>query len=113
MMKKKTIIDRDLQEIVSVIRRINPHKIFLFGSRVGTNIHEGSDIDLLVVVPSNDRPLDRRLKLRKMLREYDRRFGLDLLVYTPDEFDTFKNDPSSFVYSAIKRGMKLYDNEAH
>jgi len=110
-MKKQ--IDRDLLEIVSVIRRINPHKIFLFGSRAGGHADEGSDIDLLVVVPSDDRPIERRLKLRKMLREYDRRFGLDLLVYTPDEFDTFKNDPSSFVSSAIKRGMKLYDNETH
>jgi hypothetical protein len=47
-----------------------------------------------------------------MLVDYDRRIGLDLLVYTPDEFDMLSKEPSSFISSAVKQGVKIYDREA-
>ncbi len=108
-MKEK--IEGDLEQIVSIIKGINPTKIYLFGSHATSTFDNQSDIDLLIVAPSNDRPLDRRLKLRKMLSEYDRRFGLDLLVYTPDEFRMLEKEPSSFISATVKRGIKIYDNE--
>ena len=52
------------------------------------------------------------MELRRMLVEYDRRIGLDLLVYTPDEFDMLAKEPSSFISSAVKQGVKIYDREA-
>jgi hypothetical protein len=61
---------------------------------------------LLIIALSFERPLERRLKLRRMLSEYDRKYGLDFLVYTPDEFAMLENETSSFVYSAIKQGKK-------
>jgi predicted nucleotidyltransferase len=107
-----TINDKSLNKIISIIKEIDPEKIYLFGS-YGTSIFDGqSDIDLLIVAPSNDRPLERRLKLRRMLLEYDRRIGLDLLVYTPTEFNLLQKEPSSFVSSVIKRGIKIYDTKA-
>jgi len=109
-MKKQNQIDLD--EIVSIIRKTNPLKIYLFGSYAATTFDDKSDIDLLVVAPSNDRPLERRLKLRKMLLAYDRRIGLDLLVYTPAEFKMLEKEPSSFISSAIRHGIKIYDSEA-
>jgi hypothetical protein len=47
-----------------------------------------------------------------MLVEYDRRIGLDLLVYTPDEFNMLAKEPSFFISSAVKQGVKIYDREA-
>jgi predicted nucleotidyltransferase len=35
--------------------------------------NEQSDIDLIIVAPSDERPLERRMELRRMLVEYDRR----------------------------------------
>jgi predicted nucleotidyltransferase len=108
-MKKK---EKDLNKIISIIRRINPEKIYLFGSYATESSDEQSDIDLLIIAPSHERPLERRLKLRRMLSEYDRKFGLDLLVYTPDEFEMLAKETSSFIYSAIKQGKKIYDHKA-
>ena len=68
-------------------------------------------MNLLIIAPSYERPLDRRLKLRRMLSKYDRKFGLDLLVYTPDEFEMLAKETSSFIYSAIKQGIKIYDRK--
>jgi predicted nucleotidyltransferase len=103
---------KELDEIISIIKKTNPEKIFLFGSTVSGQSDEYSDIDLIIVTPSDERPLDRRMELRRMLIEYDRRIGLDLLVYTPDEFNMLAKEPSSFIFSAIKQGVKLYDREA-
>jgi predicted nucleotidyltransferase len=103
--------EKDLNKIISIIRRINPEKIYLFGSYATESFDEQSDIDLLIIAPSHERPLERRLKLRRMLSEYDRKFGLDLLVYTPDEFEMLEKETSSFIYSAIKQGKKIYDHK--
>ena len=107
-MKKK---EKDLNKIISIIRRINPEKIYLFGSYATESFDEQSDIDLRIIAPSYERPLERRLKLRRMLSEYDRKIGLDLLVYTPDEFEMLAKETSSFIYSAIKQGKKIYDHK--
>ena len=103
--------DKDLRKIVSIIKKINPEKIYLFGSYATDSSDEQSDIDLLIIAPSHDRPLERRLKLRRMLAEYDRKFGLDLLIYTPDEFEMLAKETSSFICSAIKQGIKIYDHK--
>ena len=103
--------DKDLDKIISIIKEINPEKIFLFGSHAAESADEQSDIDLLIVAPSYERPLERRLKLRRMLSEFDRNIGLDLLVYTPDEFKMLSKETSSFMSSIISRGIKIYDHE--
>jgi predicted nucleotidyltransferase len=103
--------EKDLEHIISIIKKINPEKIYLFGSYATQSSDEQSDIDLLIIAPSYERPLERRLKLRRMLSEYDRKFGLDLLVYTPDEFEMLAKETSSFIYSAIKQGIKIYDHK--
>jgi len=84
-MKKQNEIDLD--EIISIIRKINPIKIYLFGSYATATFDDKSDI-------------------------YDRRIGLDLLVYTPAEFKMLEKEPSSFISSAIRQGIKIYDSEA-
>ena len=104
--------EKDLDEIISIITKINPEKVYLFGSYASESWDEQSDIDLIIVAPSNARPLERRMELRRMLIEYDRRIGLDLLVYTPEEFNLLASEPSSFISSAIKQGVKIYDCEA-
>ena len=62
---------------------------------------------LIIVAPSDEWPPERGLELRRMLVEYDRRIGLDLLVYTPDEFNMLAKEPSSFISSALKQGVKM------
>jgi len=47
-----------------------------------------------------------------MLIEYDRNIGLDLLVYTPEEYNMLINEPSSFIHSITKNGSILYDQKA-
>jgi len=102
-------LKKELDGIISIIKRIDPERIYLFGSLAHGGYDKESDIDLLIVAQSDDSPLERRLKLRRMLKDYDRSIGLDLLVYTPEEFKMFEKQRSSFIYSAIKNGEKIYE----
>jgi predicted nucleotidyltransferase len=65
-------MDAQLEGIIqSIIQRlqgeIEPQRLVLFGSRVSGKADADSDLDLLVIAPSKDRPVDRRIKVRRLL----------------------------------------------
>ena len=57
-------------------------RLFLFGSLATGEVHEWSDLDVVVVMETADRFIDRVLEIRRRLRP---RVGLDVVVYTPEE----------------------------
>lgn len=76
--------------------------ILLFGSLVRGGIGSESDIDLIVVKETGKKFLER-------LDEFyeDVSVAMDLLVYTPEEFDHLKN--RSFIKKAMDEGVILYE----
>ena len=104
-------ITQHYDDIIAITKQINPQAIYVFGSRATQSYHDDSDLDLLVIAPSDDRPIDRRIKLHRLLREYDRKIGLDILVYTPEEAKLFENEPASFIYNILREGEKIYEAE--
>jgi uncharacterized protein len=59
----------ELSRIVEVIKEeYDPERIIVFGSMAGNNIHEWSDIDLLVVKRTSKRPLERVLELGRLVK---------------------------------------------
>ncbi len=76
--------------------------VILFGSLARGDLHRGSDIDLIVVKETEKRFLDRLDEFY-----YDASEPLDVLVYTPEEFESMKNRP--FLRRAMEEGKVLYD----
>jgi predicted nucleotidyltransferase len=78
------------------------HLVLLFGSLARGDARDHSDIDLIVVKETEKRFLDR-------LDEFydDAREAMDVLVYTPQEFEEMKERP--FVKRALKEGKILYE----
>lgn len=76
--------------------------VLLFGSLARGDARDHSDIDLIVVKETEKRFLDR-------LDEFydDAREAMDVLVYTPQEFEEMKQRP--FVKRALKEGRILYE----
>jgi predicted nucleotidyltransferase len=76
--------------------------VLLFGSLARGDARDHSDIDLIVVKETDKRFLDR-------LDEFydDAREAMDVLVYTPQEFEEMKQRP--FVKMALKAGRILYE----
>ena len=98
-------------EIIDVVNKIalnfNPEKIFLFGSYASGTPDRDSDLDLLIIQNSKLPRHKRVFEIRKSL--IGSMIPLDIIVYTPEEFESEKEVRFSFINSAIKSSKLLYE----
>jgi len=90
-----------------IVAAFNPRRIVLFGSRARGDARPGSDVDLLIEMPSELPPAER-------IRAVDRLFTprcwpLDILVVTPEEAAAQRTSRNSLVRTAEQEGKVLYD----
>src|SRR3990170_3323184 len=77
-----------ISEIVEKIKKeYQPERIILFGSYAYGAPGDDSDIDLLIVKETNDRRIDRRVKVRRIVSAPKRKLPLETLVLTPKELE--------------------------
>ena len=99
-----------IEAIVGKIRNnSSPEKIILFGSDASVRPHEDSDVDLLIVMPSQDPPLRRRIRLRRALRDPERRIPIELLALTPEEVRAARESRDPFLTGILDHGRVLYE----
>jgi predicted nucleotidyltransferase len=101
---------RDLDELR---RRLAPHvwrarKVIAFGSVARGEPDEWSDLDLLIVADTA-RPFFERFK--DFAGIYDVWPRLDLLIYTPAEFQRMVAEDNPLVLQAIEEGVVLHSAE--
>jgi predicted nucleotidyltransferase len=89
-----------------IISGVIPEKIILFGSYAYGTPTKDSDLDLLVILPSKEQMHKRVLRIRKLLR--DIRIPKDIIVYTPEEVEKWKNASAEFFTSIMKKGKVIY-----
>jgi predicted nucleotidyltransferase len=96
-------LNAELERILDRLRRgPSVRKVLLFGSLARGDARDHSDIDMIIVKDAPLRFLDR-------LDEFydDAREAMDILVYTPQEFEEMKERP--FVKRALREGKMLYE----
>lgn len=93
----------------SLVERFRPQKVILFGSYAYGEPHEGSDLDLLVVVPN---PPQRREAWR-VATELGKQCPtpLQIVFMSPEEFEETKDVVGGLAYPAHHWGKTLH--EAH
>ncbi len=107
--RKKSLLE-ELDRIVEVIKaRYLPEKIVLFGSLAGGEVHEWSDIDLLVVKETDKRPIERNIELFKLIQP---KMGIDLFIYTPEEYEYLLKEKFSFLLNILKTGKTVYEKRS-
>ena len=97
-----------LGEVVARLAKgLNAEQIYLFGSQASGFADQGSDYDLLVVVPRTDLPRHRREAL-----SYDLLWGLtipvDVIVMTNTEFIRNSQVKTSLAAAVQSKGILLY-----
>lgn len=86
----------------------SPEKVILFGTLATGSVHEWSDIDL-VVVERTQLPFFQRIKkVRKLLQP---KVGMDIMVYTPEEFDQLCADRPFFREEIVGKGEIVYERD--
>ena len=103
------LFDYDLvQEAVSIfVTQFSPQKIIIFGSVASRTADEDSDIDILVVMDTEGDKISRRVPLIIALGKL--RIDTDIVVATPEEFESMRNDRSSFIHEIVSIGYVAYE----
>lgn len=102
---RSNICDIDLLQ-AKILDVLRPVSIYLFGSQANGSATGDSDIDLLVVMDSDLPPRKRSMLVKRLFPH--RSFSLDAFVYTPQEFERYKDVPGTLVYQATHYGRLLH-----
>lgn len=103
--------ENTLHEMTEVIvDAVQPEQVILFGSRAKNAAHEGSDIDLLVVMPDTEESRRRQRRLTGHLYRCLARFVVpkDILVCTHSEVERWRNVPGHIIAESLREGKSLY-----
>lgn len=96
-----------ISQIVKLIaKNVEPEKIILFGSYATGIPDENSDLDLLIIKDSKIPRYKRGREIRKYLRGIG--VPMDIIVYTNEEIEKWKNVKEAFITQVISHGRVLY-----
>jgi len=106
---RRALLEAELARIVQVLReQYAPQRILLFGSLASGQVGEWSDIDLVIVKETDRRFLDRIREVMQLLRP---QVGMDILVYTPEEFAELSRERPFVREEILQKGRVLYERE--
>jgi len=105
-----TRLHRILSEIVEAVKaEYAPERIILYGSFAYGVPDADSDIDLLIIKNTPERPLDRRVRVRRIVDIRDPSYpAFSPLVLTPEEVKRRLEMGDQFVQEILARGEVLY-----
>ena len=96
-------IRRELLRFVEELKEKLPvSRVYLFGSFARGKVHEGSDIDLLIVGDFPERVFTR---IERVLELTD--LPIEPLVYTPAEFEELVRAGNPFILRVLREGKEL------
>jgi uncharacterized protein len=90
-----------------IVRRFEPLRIILFGSRARGDAQPDSDVDLLVVFPQVANKRSKAVEIRQAL--VDLPVAKDIIVTTPDEITRRGDLVGDVLRPALAEGKVLYE----
>lgn len=105
--RRRAVLEAELARYVQLLReQYAPQRILLFGSLISGEVKEWSDIDLVIIKETERQFLDRTREVLQLLRP---QVGVDILVYTPDEFDQLVQQRAFVRDEIVGKGKVLYE----
>jgi len=106
------VTDELLQEVTQrIVDALAPKRVILFGSYAYGKPTPDSDVDLLIVMETEERPSKRRRAVSRLFRE--RPFPMDIVVRTPAEVERSRGRVDPFMREALDGGRVLYEHDGH
>lgn len=107
MIATKEAIQRAIEYIKE---KVDPEKIYLFGSYARGNPTENSDLDFFIIKQTN-LPKIKRTNLLYTL-EKTKRIGapvaVDFIIYTPQELEACRDENNSLASEVLRTGKLMY-----
>lgn len=96
--------DENEKIVAQIKKKYSPDKIFLFGSRAKGTAKKNSDIDLCIIMKTDNK---RRI-LTDLYYNISSEKAIDFLLYTPAEWERCIDDKTSFAYKILHSGVVLH-----
>jgi predicted nucleotidyltransferase len=96
-----------LKIVEKIEKEYGPEKIVLFGSYAYGEPNRDSDIDLLIVKETNERPIDRRVRIRRIV-DIREPISFSPIVVTPKELAFRLSMGDQFFKEILNKGETLY-----
>jgi len=99
------------------LKELKPYKVILFGSYARGTATEDSDLDVLIVLDSNDfaKTFDERMNRWNMIYpavlETNRKIALDTITYSKAEYEHLLKEDDFFVKEIVDTGKVLYERK--
>jgi predicted nucleotidyltransferase len=99
-------------EYINLIRKHFPDKvseIVLFGSKARGDSHAESDIDILLVIDTEDKQIKRKISdlCWDAMFNSDFKAFISPVIFFKKEYERYKKWNSSFLYNVSQEGVKL------
>ena len=104
MMINEQTLQQAVERIVAIAQ---PSRVILFGSYGRDNADEDSDLDIMVIKPEVTDKGAEMTHLHEVVGDVGT--GVDVLVYSDDEFEKRSRVPGTVLYWARKKGRPLYE----
>ena len=99
------------QMVQAIVAEVDPEQVILFGSRARGDAREDSDVDLVVVEAEPFGPERSRrqelVRLYHALAEFP--VSTDILVYSHDDVDYWRDSLNHVLARALREGKVLYE----
>jgi predicted nucleotidyltransferase len=89
-----------------IAEKFQPERIILFGSYASGQPTEDSDVDLLVILPFEELPVQKAIAIRQLLKAP---FPLDLMARTPQQIQQRLEMGDFFIRDIMNNGRVLYE----
>lgn len=104
---RRVLLERELSRwLPLLIAHEQPDKIILFGSYCAGQVSEWSDLDLVIIKETQAPFLNRTRQILELLKP---QVGVDVLVYTPEEFEQLSHERAFVRQEIVTKGKIIYE----
>jgi uncharacterized protein len=89
-----------------IVEKFQPERIILFGSYAYGQPTEDSDVDLLIILPFEEMPVQKAIAIRQQVRSP---FPLDLMARTAEQIQQRLEMGDFFIQDIMEKGHVLYE----
>lgn len=107
-MNREQLEDLFQDMIEKIEQRMKLYGFIVFGSRARGNFLEHSDFDIIIIANFQEKYIDRS---EWIVHKAAPNLAMDILCYTPDEFDEMFNNYRLIAIDAIDEGIILRGNK--